>query len=156
VGRPVATFIRDRTVRAGWKHFVWNGLAPSGRVLPDGSYAPSVSFPALHRTLTLPGTIRLDTRRPRLLHAGVRVGRGRIVIHYAFDVPAHALLLVDGRQAALTRFAATSGRLVWVERFGDGHRARPGPHRVSVLGIDPAGNRSVSSPPKILRIEPSR
>ena len=152
VGHPVATFVRDRAVRAGWEHFVWNGLGRAGRALPDGLYLPQVAFPALHRTLRLPSPIRLDTQRPRLLHLSVRTVRSRVVAGYAFDGPAHAVLLVDGRRAVLTRFAATSGQLSWGERFRDGHRARLGRHRVSLVGIDPAGNRSLTSRGQVVRI----
>jgi biotin carboxylase len=156
VGRPVATFLRDRSVRAGWKHFIWNGLNEAGRVLPNGLYLPEVAFPSLHRTLRLPSPIRLDTQPPRLLHVGVHVGRRRVLIRYAFDGPAHAVLVVDGRRAILTRLTATTGRLSWDERFPGGRYARPGRHRISVLGIDAAGNRSLASRGEVVRIEPER
>ena len=80
VGRPVTTFLRDRSVRAGWKHFVWHGLNHAGRVLPNGLYLAEVAFPSLHRTLRLPSPIRLDTQPPRLLHVAVHVGRQRVLI----------------------------------------------------------------------------
>ena len=71
-GRPVTTLLRNRTVRAGWKHFIWAGLSRSGRPFADGLYATRVSFPTLHRMLRLPGTITLDTRLPRLLQSSAR------------------------------------------------------------------------------------
>ena len=152
-GRPVATFLRDRALHPGWKHFAWTGLTHAGHVLPNGSYFPQVSFPVLERTLRLPSPIRLDTQPPRLLHASVQQGAGRILVRYAFDGPTRTALFVDGRQAVLGRFATTAGRLSWDERFPGGLRARPGRHRVSLLGIDAAGNRSSMSPAHLVRIE---
>jgi biotin carboxylase len=154
VGRPVTTFLRDRSERAGWKHFAWHGRNHAGRVLPNGSYLAEVAFPSLHRTVRLPSTIRLDTQPPRLLHFGMHVEERRVFVHYAFDGPAHAELVVDGRRAFLTRFAATTGRLSWNERFPDGRYARPGHYVLSVLGIDPAGNRSRASRGEVVRLEP--
>jgi biotin carboxylase len=153
VGHPVATFLRNRAVRAGLKHFVWNGFARAGRTLPDGLYLPQVVFPALHRTLRLPSPIRLDTQRPKLLQLSVHATGSRVLARYTFDEPAHALLLVDGRRTVLTRLAATSGQLSWADRFPSGRRARPGRYRISLLGVDPAGNRSLASRDQVVRIK---
>jgi biotin carboxylase len=142
VGHPVVTFLHDRSETAGWKHFVWNGLARTRRALPSGSYRPEVTFPLLHRTLKLPSPIELDTRRPRILGFAVRTGRRHLIVRYAFNEPAHAVLLVDGRRALVTRRAPTNGVLSWSERYPDGREARPGRHRISVVGVDAAGNRS--------------
>ncbi|HEX7626482.1 MAG TPA: hypothetical protein VF379_05445 [Gaiellaceae bacterium] len=152
-GRPVATFLRDHAVRPGWKHFVWSGLTHAGHVLPDGSYVPQVSFPLLHRTLRLPSPIKLDTQRPRLLRVAVHTKASRILVRYAFDGPAHAVLFVDEQRTILTRFATATGQLSWDEHFPDGRHVRPGRHRISVLGIDAAGNRSLRSPVHVVRIK---
>jgi len=144
-GRPVATFLRDRAVRPGWKHFVWNGLNSARHVLPNGSYFPQVSFPLLHRTLRLPDPIKLDTRPPRLRRLAVRTTGSRIVVRYAFDGPARAVLFVDGRRAVFARRATATGRLIWDERFPDGPRVTLGRHRIWVVGTDAAGNRSQRS-----------
>jgi hypothetical protein len=143
VGHPVATVLRGGTARAGWKHFVWNGLTHTGRVLPNGAYFPEVSFPLLHRSLRLPSPVNLDTQPPRLLHLTASTARGRLVLHYEFDSAAHAVLRVDGKRISTSRFAAISGRLVWAERFPGRRRAQPGELRIVVLGIDAAGNRSL-------------
>jgi biotin carboxylase len=142
IGHPVSTFLRDRTVRAGWQHFVWHGRSRSGRTLPDGRYEPQVSFPALHRTVRLPTAIELDTEPPRLLRLSVgRIG-SRLRVHYVFDGPVRAVLLVDGLPAVRSRVAVARGQLVWDGRFVDGRRARPGSYRLSLVGTDAAGNRS--------------
>ena len=52
-GKPVATFLRDRSVGVGPQRFVWRGL-DGGHALPDGRYVPEVVFPSLHQTLRLP------------------------------------------------------------------------------------------------------
>jgi biotin carboxylase len=155
-GRPVATFLRDRAVRPGWQHFVWNGLNRARHVLPNGSYFPQVSFPLLHRTLRLPSPITLDTRPPLLRRLAVRTTGSRIVVRYVFDGPAHAVLFVDGRRAVVTRRATARGRLIWDERFPDGPRVRLGHHRIWLIGIDTAGNRSHRSPVHAVGIKATR
>jgi hypothetical protein len=142
VGKPVATFLRDRSETAGLKRFVWSGLASTGRALPNGSYVPEVVFPMLHRTLRLPGRIRLDTQPPRVLRFAVRAGERHLLVRYVFDGPAHAELVVDGLRATSSRLARASGVLSWSERWPDGRRLAPGHHRIAIVGIDAAGNRS--------------
>lgn len=149
VGHPVSTFVRDRTLHAGWKQFVWTGLSRSGHALANGLYATRVSFPALHRTVQLPGRITLDTRPPRLLQLSVRSAGSWLFVHFVFDGPARAALLVDGRQVVRTRRVATRGHLIWDGRLADGRRPGPGPYRLSVVGIDAAGNRSAATPARV-------
>jgi biotin carboxylase len=154
-GRPVATFLRDRAIRPGWQHLVWNGLTRARQVLPNGSYFPQVSFPLLHRTLRLPDPIKLDTQPPRLRRVAVRTTGSRILVRYAFDGPARAVLFVDGRRAVFTGRATTTGRLIWDERFPDGPRATLGHHRIWLVGIDTAGNRSHRSAVHVVGVRSS-
>lgn len=154
-GRPVATFLRDRTVFAGWKHFAWNGLTHTGRVLPNGLYLPQVTFVSLHRTLRLPSPIRLDTQRPRLLRFTAHGAGAGIAVRYAFDRPVRVVLLVDGRRAVVTRSTAATGRLSWGGRFADGQRIAPSDHRVSLIGIDAAGNRSPTPRAEVVHLQPA-
>ena len=154
-GRPVTTFLRDHALRSGWQHFVWNGLTRARHVLPNGSYFPQVTFPLLHRTLRLPDPIKLDTRPPRLRRLTVRTTGSRILVRYAFDEPARAVLFVDGRRAVFSRRGPGSGRLIWDERFPDGPRVTLGHHRIWVVGIDVAGNRSLRSAVHVVGVRPA-
>lgn len=145
IGRPVTTFLRNKIVPAGSEHFRWNGRSASGHVLPDGVYRPQVAFPSLDRTLRLPSPIVLDTKRPQLFRIAMQAARGHLLVRYAFGEPAHALLLVDGHRAVLTRSVTPDGRLAWYGLFPDGRRIRPGEHRISLTAIDLAGNRALPS-----------
>jgi biotin carboxylase len=133
----VATLVHDRVLRAGVLHLTWNGRGRHDRVLPTASYFPDVSFLALGRTLRLPSPIALDTDRPRIDQATLERGRTDIV-RYRFGEPAQAALFVNGARVVLTRFAPTTGAIRVAARLLDGAR----PARVSLVAIDPAGNRS--------------
>ncbi len=62
-GRPVVTLFRDRHVEAGRERVVWNGRTRSGRLLPEGTYFPEVTFPSLDRTIRLRTRVRIETER---------------------------------------------------------------------------------------------
>lgn len=134
--------IFDARRHTGWLHLVWTGRTAGKQPLPDGVYVPRVSFQTLHRTLLLPSPIRLDTGRPVVASAHMRVLRTAIVVQYRLREPAQVALFVDGRRGVLTRFAPLGGRLRWSERFATGRRLSPGRHRVALQAIDLAGNRS--------------
>lgn len=151
-GKPVTSFVRDRLLSAGLKRFQWRGRTGLGRLLPDGTYRPQVIFVLLHRRLVLPSPIELDTTAPRLEHySGHAFGR-RMFFRYVFSEPAQALLLVDGRLAELTHSSQAAGRLNWAGVFPGGRRAARGPHRVVLVGIDLAGNRSRKSRGFVLQL----
>ena len=140
--RLVTTLIPLRHVRAGWLHLVWNGRGSRGWLEPDGRYRPRVRFPTLDRTLVLPSPIVLDTDRPRIDGAVLGVGPSALTVRYRFGEAAQAALLVDGQRAVLTRRASSSGTLDWGERFPDGQLLAHGTHRIALVAIDLAGNRS--------------
>ncbi|HST17367.1 MAG TPA: hypothetical protein VLK36_06835 [Gaiellaceae bacterium] len=141
-GRRVATLLPLRQHPAGTLRASWSGRTALAKLAHDGVYYLEVSFPALQRTLRLPGSIVLDTRRPRIEAAVTRQGRSSLVVRYRFDKPAQAALLVDGRRAELTRSAPMAGTLRWSERFPNGHPLRDGSYRLALLAIDRAGNPS--------------
>jgi biotin carboxylase len=133
----VATLVHDRVLRAGLIHLTWNGRGRNDRVLPSAAYFPDVSFVALGRTLRLPSPIALDTERPKIDLATLRVGRTD-TIRYRFGEPAQAALLVNGTRVVLTRFAPATGTIRVAARLVAG----AAPRRISLVAIDPAGNRS--------------
>jgi biotin carboxylase len=131
-GHPVSVFVRKRMLGPGWVTLTWLGKRASGVPFPNGSYLPQIDFVTLGRNLRLPSPIRIDDRAPRILRAVAHARGSRLVVRYAFDEPAYAALLVDGRRKVLTRFALLAGALRWRGRF----------HRLGIGAIDLAGNRS--------------
>jgi len=152
-GRPVTTLVHDRLLSGGLKRFDWRGRTARGRVLPNGDYRPEVTFDLLHRTLLLPSPIYLDTKPPRLEQDSAHAVGHDVLVRYVFNEPAHALLLVDGRRAEFTRSSIPSGRLEWSGTFPNGRDAARGRHRISVAGVDLAGNRSAPSRAIVLRVD---
>jgi biotin carboxylase len=144
-GRPVATLVDDRLLQGGVQRFAWRGRNAFGEVLPNGDYRPEVIFDALKRRLVLARSIVLDTTPPELEQHSARSAGGRLVVRYRFDEPAHALLLVDGRLARISRSSEPAGRLAWNGVFPGGRRVPHGPLRVALAGVDLAGNRSTAS-----------
>ena len=111
------------------------------RVVPDGSYFPVVRLARAGRTFDLPTPIRIDTRPPRIAVAGVRSGPGKVSVRYRVSERAHVILFADGRRAAVTHQTRLRSAVYWYGRVR-GRQLRPGPHRLSVVAVDPAGNRS--------------
>ena len=144
-GRPVARLVDDRLLPGGVQRFAWRGRNAFGEVLPNGDYRPEVIFDALKRRLVLARSIVLDTTPPQLEQHSARAAGGRLLVRYRFDEPAHALLLVDGRLARISRSSEPAGRLAWNGVFPSGRRVPHGPLRVAVVGVDLAGNRSTAS-----------
>jgi biotin carboxylase len=144
-GRRVATLVDDRLLSGGAQRFAWRGRNAFGEVLPNGDYRPELIFGALKRRLVLARSIVLDTTPPQLEQHSARAADGRLVVRYRFDEPAHALLLVDGRLARISRSSEPAGRLAWNGVFPGGGRVARGALRVTVVGVDLAGNRSEAS-----------
>jgi biotin carboxylase len=144
-GRPVARLVDDRLLPGGVQRFAWRGRNAFGEVLPNGDYRPEVIFDALKRRLVLARSIVLDTTPPQLEQHSARAAGGRLLVRYRFDEPAHALLLVDGRLARISRSSEPAGRLAWNGVFPGGRRVPHGPLRVALAGVDLAGNRSTAS-----------
>jgi len=145
-GRVVRTIIRSRVLSGGLHRFHWNGRDAAGGIVRDGSYRIRVRLRHQGRTLVLPNLLRVDSTAPRVRFIRLRprsiVRNGfpdSIVARYRSDEPVFAILLVDGQLAVRKRFAGTSGSLRW---FGRSTTLLfpPVRHRVSVAGIDLAGN----------------
>jgi len=161
-GASVDTLLAGRSVRPGTKlDLVWNGLAGSGLLLPDGIYRPVVKLLRSHRTITLPNNIQLDTKPPKIAvkhpqHPIISPdGDGHhdvFVTHYTTDEPAHAIMLVGGTQVLFTRTSKQRGELTWNGRLPDGTRARPGRYVLSVSAQDVAGNVAKAYPFAIVQV----
>ena len=104
-------------------------------LLPAGTYQPVIRITSDHRTITLPNTIEIDRTPPELSRFPKQVythispdGDHRndvFRIPYVLNGPAHAMLLVDNRQAIFTRSQKPRGTLTWNGTV-DGKKLRPG------------------------------
>jgi hypothetical protein len=161
-GKRVATIVRGRTYPKGEVQLFFDGLADDGvTVLPDGSYQPVIRLTGDHRTITLPNKIEIDTTAPQAIKFPKQVythispdGDGRndvFRIHYTLNAPAHAVLLVNGRQAGFTHSKATHGTLSWNGKIG-GRLQPPGKYVLFIAAQDSAGNRSKPFPFAVVTI----
>jgi hypothetical protein len=135
-GDTVAVLARDRRLPRGDASFSWDGRSGGG-VVPDGTYSPVVRLARAGRTIDLPVSIRVDTQPPRIAVAGGRGVPGKVSVRYRVSERAHVILFADGRRAVFTHRTRLRSVLDW---YGRG--AKPGPHRLSVVAVDLAGNRS--------------
>jgi hypothetical protein len=161
-GQNVATILSNRSVKPRTKlDLVWNGVAESGLLVPDGVYMPVVKLLRSHRTIVLPNEMRLDTTRPKIVvkHPQYPIispdGDGHhdaFTVHYRLSEPAHAILLLRGNKVLFTRTSKQTGELTWRGRLKDGSRARPGRYLLSVAARDTAGNVSKGFPFAIVQV----
>lgn len=158
-GRAVRTLVDGRRVRPGGSKDVevaWDGRDDRGRVLPDGGYDPQIHLGSVGRTFTLPASIVVDTRAPRMTLLGLNrrtLGRGRRLLRasYLVSEPAHGLLFVAGRRRVRSRGARLRGTLEWYGRAG-GRPLPPGRYGVRLAAVDLAGNVGSKTPPQTIRI----
>jgi len=152
-GHTVARLATDAALPAGRASFVWNGRDETGDLVPEGSYRPKLELARHHRTIVLPDAIRVDRTPPviRIEQASPRTispdGDGRrdgIHVRYSVTEHANAILLVDGTQRAKTRFRPLHGTVSWFGRVR-GRALPPGVHRLDLVAVDEAGNRTTSS-----------
>jgi hypothetical protein len=149
-GRSVRTLVRNRDEAKGRVSYTWDGRNGGDRVVVEGRYRPRVQLEEHGRTIVLPNPIRVDTTAPK-----IRIGRvfprvlspdgdgrrDRITATYKLDERARAMMLVDGRRRALSKFQELEGRLVWFGRVNGGS-VRPGTYEIRLRAFDQAGNRS--------------
>lgn len=149
-GKRVRTLVDHRRFNHGLHHFTWDGKDDAGKTLHSGSYRPKVDFAGIHRTFVLPNPIQIDVTPPRLEVASVapRVfspdGDGRsdaISVRYRVSEHAHVLLLANGRQRVRTLFGPLQGSLTW-NGSSRGRKLAPRPYTLTLVAVDPAGNRS--------------
>jgi hypothetical protein len=161
-GKRVATVVTGRTFPKGQVTIGFSGLADDGvTVLPAGTYQPVIRLTGDHRTITLPNTIELDTTPPDVVRFPHRVythispdGDRRndvFRIPYVLNGPAHAVLLVDYRQAVFTRSQKAKGTLAWNGTV-DGKKKPPGRYVLLIAAQDAAGNRSKPFPFAVITI----
>ncbi|HEX7255426.1 MAG TPA: FlgD immunoglobulin-like domain containing protein [Gaiellaceae bacterium] len=154
-GQVVRTLLRNASFGRGNHAFGWDGRDERGEVVAQGAYRPRVELDKLDRAILFPREIRVDTTPARVEITRLRPravspdGDGRadtVTIRYRASEPAHALLLVNGRQEVKTALRM-SGALVWSPKG-----RKRGAYRLSVAAVDEAGNRSRPRGPFDVRI----
>jgi hypothetical protein len=155
-GNKLDTLLTHRSVRPHQLvRLVWDSFTRAGVGVPDGTYRAVVKLERSHRTIVMPSDIKVDTSPPHITarpstkypiispdgdgHADV------FRIPYEVSEPAHAILLLRGRQVVYTNGQKEKGTLVWNGKAKVGGVVRPLPPGRYVLAIaarDRAGNQS--------------
>jgi flagellar hook capping protein FlgD len=154
-GDVVRTLVSDRPQRAGVVVAYWDGRDELGHVVAGGTYKPRVKLALNRRTIVLPNPIRVDTVPPRVELASVKPllfspdgdGRSdRVTAAYRVDEPAQVSLYVDGIRRVVKRGSREEGTIDWNGKV-DGVAIAPGPHELSVVARDLAGNLGARTAP---------
>jgi hypothetical protein len=157
-GEKVDTLLSHRGVRKGeLVTLVWDSFTPSGVGVTDGAYRAGVKLERSHRTIVLPSDIKVDTSPPHIAaHPADKYpiispdGDGHadvFRIPYQVSEPAHAILLLRGRQVVYTNGQKTKGTLVWNGKVpGSTRSLPPGRYVLAIAARDRAGNQSTGVP----------
>jgi hypothetical protein len=149
-GKTVATLAEDLERPAGPATFEWDG-----RDTPEGTYKARVHLARARRTIVIPDAMQLDLTPPVLSVRSVTPdafspdGDGRadkVRVVYAVSEPSRVSLLVNGRAGPVSP-PRRAGKLEWYAR-----RQRPGPHTLTLVAHDLAGNDSRPSVPAVVRL----
>jgi FlgD Ig-like domain len=155
-GKQVATLARGLDRRAGRVELTWDGRDSSGAVAPEGLYRLRIHLHHARRSILLPTTTRLDTTPPHIrllpltrttLSPGLGGDAGTLNVQFRSSERGRATLLVDGKPAAPAK--AVRVRLSTLQWDGTVH-GRPlakGPHELTLVVVDRAGNRSQPAGP---------
>jgi hypothetical protein len=153
-GNKLDTLLTHRSVRPRQLiTLVWDSFTPAGVGVPDGTYRAVVKLERSHRTIVLPSDIKVDTSPPHVTarpptkypiispdgdgHADV------FRIPYEVSEPAHAILLLRGKQVVYTNGQKTKGTLVWNgKQPGSTRSLSPGRYVLAIAARDRAGNQS--------------
>ena len=153
-GTRIDTLLVHRGVRPReLVRLVWDSFTPSGIGVPDGTYRAVVKLERSHRTIVMPSDIKVDTSPPHITarpstkypiispdgdgHADV------VRIPYEVSEPAHAILLLRGKQVVYTNGQKPKGTLVWNGKVpGSSKSLPPGRYVLAVAARDRAGNQS--------------
>jgi FlgD Ig-like domain len=144
--RVVRALISSHHVRAGGKHYKWDGRDDAGNPVPDGTYRPRVHLAGEHRTILLPNPIFVDTKVPHisLTRTSLKIVspdgdaiRDYLTVFFKTSEPARAELFADGKEVVKQR-SFKAGSLIWGKR--NGMPTKPGVYRLRLRAIDQAGN----------------
>ena len=153
-GNKLDTLLSHRSVRPRQLvRLVWDSFTPAGVGVPDGTYHAVVKLERSHRTIVMPSDIKVDTSPP---HITARPSTKYPIISpdgdghadlfripYEVSEPAHAVLLLRGKQVVYTNGQKTKGTLVWNGKApGSAKSLPPGRYVLTIAARDRAGNQS--------------
>jgi len=164
-GDEVRTLVEGRSLKAEDRQRIrWNGHDDRGRMVPDGVYRVRVNLRRQGRAVTLPRSIRKDTRAPRpLVYAvGPVEGPGPELLPRVDGKPAQVRFLAPGKRTELLvyrtdvrpaqpvfdkpiRLDDDARAWDWDGKV-DGRRVAAGTYLVIVRSRDRYGNVGSSSP----------
>jgi FlgD Ig-like domain len=149
-GRRIRLLMDDERRPKGRVSLIWDGRNEEGQVVHDGRYRLRIFLHDAHRTITVPETIRVDTRPPRLrlVSAEPRVispdgdrNADRVVYRYRSSEPGKVQVFVDGTLAVRGRRPAGPAQVRWRGHL-KGDLAPVGPYETWITVVDRAGNES--------------
>ncbi len=149
-GDLVDTLVAGKRYRRGWVRLSWDGVQPTGIVVPDGSYDPVVHLAHERRTIALPNPITVDTTPPKLLTSVAKPlalspdgdGRGdTMTVRYTANEKVRGLLFVDGKQRLEGKFPRSADALKFFGKV-DGRPLPVGAYPLALAVRDRAGNLS--------------
>jgi hypothetical protein len=132
---------------------VWDSFTTAGVGVPDGTYQAVVKLERSHRTIVLPSDIKVDTSPPHIVARPATKypiispdGDGHsdsFRIPYEVSEPAHAILLLRGKQVVYTNGQKEKGTLLWTGKMpGSTKSLAPGRYVLAIAARDRAGNQS--------------
>jgi hypothetical protein len=154
-GKVVRTLVTDLRRPRGPMVLSWDGRGDGGEVVPDGAYRPRIKLAINRRTILLPNPVVVDTTSPTASIVSVRPrlfspdgdGRSdRVTVTYRVDEPARGILYVGGTRVVVTYRRPLVGSISWNGKVA-GKLLPPGPYRLTVGGLDVAGNLGAPSSP---------
>jgi len=153
-GQKVDDLLVHRSVRPKeLVQVVWDAFTPAGVGVSDGTYRAVVKLERSHRTIVMPSDINVDTTPPRIV---VRPRNKYPIISpdgdghadlfrvpYELSEPAHAILLLRGKQIVFTNGQKEKGTLLWNGKApGSTRSLPPGRYVLQAAARDRAGNQS--------------
>ena len=153
-GDKIDSLLVHRSVRPSELiQLVWDSFTSAGVGVPDGTYQAVVKLERSHRTIVMPSDINVDTSPPHIVarpatkypiispdgdgHADV------FRVPYQVSEPAHAILLLRGKQVVYTKSQKKTGTLLWTGKApGSSRSLPPGRYVLTIAARDRAGNQS--------------
>jgi len=160
-GNHVRTLAAGLARPKGPVEFGWRGRDDRGRVVRDGLYRLKIELTDVHRAVTIPTPIRVDSHAPRVVLVSATphtfspdgdTRADRVRFRYRSNEAVSPEVYVRGALVARTPIQpAGPGSLRWRGRIG-GETAPEGTYTAWVQAVDAAGNRSAPTRLVFVRI----
>jgi hypothetical protein len=150
--RLVRTLAAGVKRRRGRVKLEWDGRDSAGRIVTDADYRLRVRLERTGQEIVIPVTVKVDTKPPDVRLLGLSAttlspGGPGITLRYDATEYSTPILFVDGR-VAVRGAGRDSGpsALTW-DGTRRSRRVRPGKHKLTLVVVDRAGNRSEPTKP---------